>query len=447
MFKGVIVSVLAAFAPHFTKPTWKNLQPLIAGAILCRGPRRITSILRIMGLANEVNFSKYHRVLSHARWNGLALSKILLGLLIQILPDSWPVLIAVDETLERRKGKRIKAKGIYRDAVRSSQSKTITCFGLKWECMMLIAPLPWCKRPWALPFLTVLSPSKKANEKAGRRHKTSIDWTRQMVMLVSRWLKRPWILLGDGAYACMDLAWLCVKQYVTLVSRLRLDAQLFDFPEPVPEGRRGRKPVKGKRIYLKDLLNDPTQIWQTLTVNWYGGEQKIIECLTLICLWYQAGKPPLPICVVLIKTPDGKNDAEAFFSTDINNLPAKIINWFVLRWNIEVTFEETRAHLGVETQRQWSDNAIKRTTPSLMALYSILTLIALKMNSIKALVVQETTSWYDKQGELTFTDVIFTVRKEIWSKRYLRKSANDDDFIKFSDQDIDRLIYHLSLAA
>ena len=137
-----IITVLAAFSSQFTQPTWNNLQTLYLGAILCRGPRRVSSVLRIMGLAHEINFSKYHRVLSHARWNGLALSKILLGLLIQILPASWPILIAVDETLERRKGKKIKAKGVYRDAVRSSQSKVITSFGLKWECMMLIVPLP-----------------------------------------------------------------------------------------------------------------------------------------------------------------------------------------------------------------------------------------------------------------------------------------------------------------
>jgi hypothetical protein len=447
MLTGVIVSVLAVFAPHFTKPTWNNLQTLFIGAVLCRGPRRITSILRVMDLMHEKNFSKYHRILSYAKWNGLALSKILLGLLIQVVPASWSILIAVDETLERRKGKKIKAKGVYRDAVRSSQSKIITCFGLKWECMMLIVPLPWCKRPWALPFLTVLSPSKKANEKAGRRHKTSIDWTRQMMVLVSRWIKRPWILLGDGAYACMDLAWSCVKQKVTLISRFRLDAQLFEFPKPVPEGTRGRRPVKGKRINLKNLLSDPTQIWQTHTVNWYGGEQKIIECLTFVCLWYHAGEPPLPVRIVLVKTPDGKNVAETFFSTDINNLPVQIINWFVLRWNIEVTFEETRAHLGVETQRQWSDNAIQRTTPLLMALYSILILIAIKMSKIKNLIVHETTSWYDKQGELTFIDIIAIVRREIWSKRYFQKSPNNDDFVKLSEQDIGNLIYQLSLAA
>ena len=232
-----------------------------------------------------------------------------------------------------------------------------------------------------------------------------------------------------------------------LLSRLRLDAQLFEFPEAVPLGKRGRKPVKGKRINLKALLNDSTQTWQSLTFNWYGGEQKKIECLSFICLWYHAGKLPLTVRIVLVKTPNGKNIAETFFSTNVNNSPLQIINWFVLPWNIEVTFEETRSHLGVETQRQWSDNAIQRTTPSLMALYSVLTLIAIKMNKIKPLVVHEITSWYDKKGELTFSDIIVIVRRSIWSKRYFYQSAKNDDIVKFDGEDIDHLLYQLSLAA
>lgn len=441
-----IIAILAAFAPQFTRPTWKNIQTLFLGAVLCRGARRVTSILRVMGLKNERNFSKFHRILSHARWNGLALSKILLGLLIAVLPSSWPILIAVDETLERRQGKKIKAKGAYRDAVRSSQSKVVISFGLKWECMMLIVPLPWCNRPWALPFLTVLAPSKKANEKAGKRHKTSIDWTRQMVKQVSKWLNRPWVLIGDGAYACMDLARNCIKTNVALVSRLRLDAQLFQSPVFSPK-KLGRPPVKGEHINLRGLLNDSTQNWQSLTVNWYGGEQKILECLSFVCLWYHAGELPVELRVVLVKTPGGKNEAETFFSTDINHSALQVVNWFILRWNIEVTFFEARAHLGVETQRQWSDNAIQRSTPLLMGIYSLLTLIALKMNELKKLSANEMTAWYDKQGELTFADIIILVRRCIWSKRYFSIPANQDDFVKLREQELDDLIYQISLAA
>ncbi|MDQ5884258.1 MAG: hypothetical protein QG556_597, partial [Pseudomonadota bacterium] len=108
-----ILAVLTAFSSEFSRPTLKNIQILLIGAILCRGPRRISSILRVMGLASEINFSKYHHVLSRATWDGLMLAKIMLGLLIRLLPASWPVLVAVDETLERRRGKKIKAKGLY----------------------------------------------------------------------------------------------------------------------------------------------------------------------------------------------------------------------------------------------------------------------------------------------------------------------------------------------
>lgn len=441
-----ILAVLAAFSSEFTRPTLKNIKILLIGAILCRGPRRISSVLRVMGLATEGNFSKYHHVLSRARWDGLMLAKIMLGLLIKLLPESWPILIAVDETLERRRGRKIKAKGLYRDAVASSQSNVVTSYGLKWECMMLIVPLPWCKRPWALPFLTVLAPSKKSNEAAGRRHKTSLDWTRQMVCFISRCVKRHWVLVGDGAYACMDLARTCIKLQVALISRLRLDAQLFEFPV-FEKKKLGRKPIKGKRIQLKELLTDPKQSWQQETVNWYGGETRQIEYLTFICLWYHAGFFPVTLRIVLVKTPGGKNEAEAFFSTDLNLKPTQIIQYFVLRWNIEVTFEETRAHLGVETQRQWSDKAIARTTPLLMGLFSFVTLVALKIHQLKPLISMDKASWYDKKGELTFSDIIAVVKRSIWTNKYFSKSPDSLDFNKYNDETINSLIYQLSRAA
>lgn len=441
-----ILAVLAAFSSEFSRPTLKNIKILLVGAILCRGPRRISSVLRVMGLASEGNFSKYHHVLSRAKWDGLMLAKIMLGMLIKLLPDSWPILIAVDETLERRRGRKIKAKGLYRDAVQSSQSNVVTSYGLKWECMVLIVPMPWCNRPWALPFLTVLAPSKRSNEAAGRRHKTSLDWTRQMTCVISRWLKRHWILVGDGAYACMDLALTCIRLNVALISRLRLDAQLFEFPV-FEKKKLGRKPIKGKRIQLKELLNDSKQAWQKDRVDWYGGETRQLEYLTFTCLWYHAGFTPVTLRIVLVKTPGGKNEAEAFFSTDINLTPTKIIRYFVLRWNIEVTFEETRAHLGIETQRQWSDKAIARTTPLLMGLFSFVTLVALKMHQLKPLISMEKASWYDKKGELTFSDIIAVVKRSIWANKYFSKSPDSLDFDKYNDQTINSLIYQLSRAA
>jgi hypothetical protein len=153
---------------------------------------------------------------------------------------------------------------------------------------------------------------------------------------------------------------------------------------------------------------------------------------------------------VLVKTPGGKNEAETFFSTDITNSPMQIIEWFVLRWNIEVTFAETRAHLGIETQRQWSDKAIARTTPMLMVLLSILVLVAVKMDETKKLLVHETTSWYDKKGELTLADIIMIIRKSIWVKMYFSTSKNHEnnmDSLKITEKNANLLIYQLALAA
>ena len=151
-----------------------------------------------------------------------------------------------------------------------------------------------------------------------------------------------------------------------------------------------------------------------------------------------------------LKHRGGKNKAEAFFSTNLANSPTHIIEWFVLRWNIEVTFEETRAHLGIETQRQWSDQAIARTTPLLMALLSILVLVAIKIQETKKLVVQETTSWYDKKGELTLVDIIMVIRRSIWVKMYFSMSKNHEkntDSLKITEKNANLLIYQLALAA
>ena len=159
-----IIAVWAPFAALFTQPVWHHVQVLWMGAVLCRGPRTVASVLRVMGLGGERRFEKYHRVLSRARWSGLQGARILLGLLIMLLPPWIPVEIVVDETIERRKGVRIKAKGRYRDAVRSTKGTVVKCYGLKWISLMLLVPLPWSPRPWALPFLTLLAPSERANQ-------------------------------------------------------------------------------------------------------------------------------------------------------------------------------------------------------------------------------------------------------------------------------------------
>lgn len=442
-----IIHVLEYFSPVFSNRIWTNVLILLIGAVLCRKERTVAAILRVMGLGNEPHFVNYHRVLNKASWSGLKAAMILLGLLVALVPMPCPIIIGIDDTIERRKGEKIKAKGCYRDPVRSTEKYVIRCFGLKWLSMMLIVPVPWSERCWALPFLTVLAPSEKANEEAGRRHKTTVDWATQMIKQVRRWLKeRSIILVGDGTFACIGFAHECIQLGVTLISRLRLDARLFDFPGQEVPGKKGPKPSKGKRLpKLEGLVDDPKQTWGEADVKWYGGVIKHISFLTGVCLWHTPGEKPVLIRWVLVKDPAGKSRPEAFFSTDTELTPVQIVEYFVLRWSVEVTYEESRRHLGMETQRQWSDKAIVRSTPVLLGLFSIVSLIALRLVSQGKELAPQTTAWYKKEW-VTFSDVLTFVRRHIWMSKYDNSTYNAR-YVLIPIQEWEALLDSLAMAA
>src|SRR5712692_7692564 len=242
-----MIVLLAPFAQLFSERVWLHAQVLVPGAMLAPGKRTVTSCLRVMGLAWERRFTNYHRVLSRASWSALQASQILLGVLVLVLvPPGAAIVLGADDTVERRSGRQSKAKGCYRDAVRSSRKHVVRCFGLKWVSMMLLVPVPWARRVWALPFLTARCwPAKSPHQ---RRHKTSVDWVRQMLKQVRRWLpERLLVLVVDGGFAAVALALACRESQVVMVSRLRLDAALYQPPVPQSPRKRGRKPTKGQR--------------------------------------------------------------------------------------------------------------------------------------------------------------------------------------------------------
>ena len=198
-------TILTAFAGLFSKRVWQHVQILLLGAILAPGQRTVTAILRIMGLSGEKNFENFHRVLNRAIWSSREASRVLLGLLVATLAILGPVVLGLDDTIERRRGAKIKAKGIYRDPVRSSHSHFVKASGLRWLSLMLLAPIPWAKRVWALPFLTVLVPSERYYEKRQRAHKKLTDWARQVLLQVRRWLPgRKLVVVMDAGYAAID---------------------------------------------------------------------------------------------------------------------------------------------------------------------------------------------------------------------------------------------------
>ena len=405
------------FRPFFSKRVWKLAIVLTVGAILAPGKRTVTAALRIMGLSQERHFQNYHRVLNRAVWSNLAISAVLLRLLLKTFLPSGPVVIGIDETIERRRGEKIKAKGIYRDPVRSSKSHFVKTSGLRWIGMMLLVHIPWAKRIWGLPFLTVLAPSERYYESKSRGHKKLTDWARQMGMQVRRWLpKRKIVIVADSSYAVLALldSLLTLPEPVYMVTQLRLDAALYE-PAPVRKtGKVGRPRKKGQRLpRLSDVLANEQTIWQKITVdNWYGQGPTQVEISSDTAVWYHNGMPAVPIRWVLIRDPKGRFKTRALLCTDQSAAPVQILKWFVRRWQVEVTFQEVRTHLGVETQRQWSDKAIARTTPILMGLFSWVTLLAHQSQSSGQLPVRQ-AAWYAKTTP-TFSDAIGVVRSQIW---------------------------------
>ena len=426
-FAGIIL----AFAPLFVHRSWRHAQVLLMGAILAPGRRTVTSLLRITGRSHERHFVNYHRVLSRAAWCPRAGARILLGLLIDAFAPIGPVVMALDDTVERRWGRRIKARGIYRDPVRSSDAHFVKTSGLRWMSLMLLAPVPWAGRVWALPFVTTLVPSERSCCEQGRRHKTLIDVGRQLALQARRWLPdRDLVLVADSGFAALLFLDAMRRAGITAITRLRLDAALYDPAPPRPPGTLGRPRKKGARLpTLSDVLADEGTLWQSLHVpGWYGAGERMIEITSATAVWRHAGLPVVPIRWVLIRDPQNRFAPQALLCTDPARDPAQIVGWFARRWQVEVTFQEARAHLGVETQRQWSDKAIARTTPCLLALFSIVTLLAGQLPAHQRRRVAA-TAWYTKSRP-TFSDALAAVRREIWREQALATSPRRPDQTK-----------------
>ena len=237
-----MIPLLLALAPLFSAQVFPYVPTLVVGGILAPGKRTVTAILRVMELSQCRRFQNFHRVLDRARWSSYTAAGILLRLLVAMFAPDGPVLCGIDEHLERRKGQKIAPKGIYWDAARSSKKYLTKASGLRWMAMMLLVPIPWAGRVWALPFLSVLAPSERYHQERQRPHKTLARWAGQMIRQVARWLSgRPLIVAADSAYAVLELLdeVIHLPRPVTMVTRLRLDAALY---EPAPP--RSRMPSR-----------------------------------------------------------------------------------------------------------------------------------------------------------------------------------------------------------
>ncbi len=291
-------SVIGVFAPVFSRPVWQHVKVLLTGAVLAPSQRTVTAILRIMGRSAAPDFQTYHRVLNRAVWSPLTASRLLIRLLVAVFLPRGVVVFGLDDTIERRRGDQITAKGIYRDPVRSSHAHVVKASGLRWLACMVLVPLSWADRVWALPFLTALCPSERFYAQRGRRHQPLTARAWQMMRLVVRWLpRREIVFVADSSFAALEL----LDKVKTLprgsvITRLRLDAALYDPPPSRAPGTKGRPRLTGKRRpTLEAVLADEKTQWTSLLVEqWYGEEPRHVEVATDTTVWYPRGNPRSP---------------------------------------------------------------------------------------------------------------------------------------------------------
>lgn len=410
-----ILQIFLPFSKVFSnKRSWALASFLLVPLILAKGGRTICRLIRFAGLKGEKSFDKYHKLLNRANWDMLKGSKILLKSILNGYSAQNTVYVAIDEHLERRRGSKIKALGCYRDAVLSTNRHKVKSFGLKWMSVAVLKSFSWSKNIFALPFLTVLTRSQEGDRKIGKRHKSTTDWMCQIVKQVKRWLgDRRVVIINDGGLNSVEMALTTLKYSMHWITRLPCNARLYDFP-PVQTGR-GRPRVRGAQLEKPSVMLARDDLpWKKECVRWYGCVRKQVEYVTFTCIRYVDGFPPVPVRIVLLRDPLKQFESVALMgvSGDMSLQVIEMIEQFVGRWNLEVTFREAREHLGIETQRQWSDKAIARTTPILFSLYSLILQVADRLNTQEP-IRPITAAWYQKNN-VTFSDALSLVRKKLW---------------------------------
>jgi hypothetical protein len=403
--------LLFALASAFTTPTFHRFTTLMAAAILTNGRRTVANLLRTLGGLAPGHRVSYQRVLSSAQWSGLQLACLLTHFLLQHLLPHGVVRLVGDDTVDGHKGKRVHGKARHRDPVRSTKSYTTWRYGHKWVVLSVLISFPFATRPWALPVLVDLYYSEEDNRKRNRLHRTPAQLMCRLLRLMLLWFpQRTFLFIGDSSYGTHEVARFVTRHRnrLTLISKLHPQANLFE--PPPPYSGKGRPRVKGRPL-PKPCHAVQTAARQRRTVAWYGGGRRRVEVVTRTGQWYKSGRGLVPLRWVFVHDLDGTHRDEYFFCTDPALSAQAIISHYTARWNIETTFQELRAHLGLETTRGWCARTVLRAAPCLFGLY---TGVALLYHALPQSQRFGAIRWPGKEG-VTFSDAQSAVRRWLWS--------------------------------
>jgi hypothetical protein len=436
--------VLAALLPELTRPTGLRFATLLAAALLTTGCHTVANLLRTLRHLGPGHPTDYRRVLSRAPWSGLALGCSLARLLLNTFAPDGPVVLVGDDTVDGHPGREVYGKARHRDPVRSTHTHTVWRYGHKWVVLAVLARLPFTTRPWALPVLVDLYRSTEDDKKRRRPHRTPAQLMCRLLRLaLMRIPGRCFIFVGDGGYGTHEVARFCRehRDRLTLVSKLHPEANLYE--PPPPYSGKGRPRIKGGRRPKPSQAVAAAKRLSRRRVGWYGGGSRRVGVLSGTGHWYKGGRGLVPIRWVFVRDPEGTHRDEYFFTTDLGLTPEAVVGHYAGRWNLETTFQESRAHLGFGTTRGRCQQTVLRAAPCLLGLYSVVALLyhALPERERSGLV-----QWPGKAG-LTFSDALCAVRRWLRSEAVLPQAGARGAFEKLPQPVRELLLTTLAPAA
>jgi len=427
-----------------TAPTAESFTVLVLGWILCHGRRTVSGVIRAAGPESSKSHDAYQNFFSKSQWSMEPLWETLFRLLVKVFvtagcisggsehPFLW---IAGDDTLGKHYGRKIWGAGLYRDAVRSTKKRTAYAWGLNWVVLAMIVKVPLLKERFiAMPIYARLNPkhveqeegqtvksrSRKskgrgkrkatAKGKGSKRKKTTVSIMQQMVQTVASWLPDArFIFCGDGAYACLAGH---LPSNVQLVSRMRRDAALYG-PPPPRTNRPGRPAEKGKRLPSPQKMAQRVgKRWETHDIEMYG---RIVErqLYTFNGLWHEVCADHL-VKIVIVRDPEGKDEDEYFFTTDLKMSAEGVVLCYTGRWAIEVAFRETKQYLGMDEPQARKKKAVLRITPFCLWLNSIIKVWFVLESRRNQPALPKNDPWYTHKDTISFQDMLGAIRLRFW---------------------------------
>jgi hypothetical protein len=410
--------LLGQFFQNFTKPGAEIFLRLMTGWVLCTCRRTITGILPFADPWAKRAHDAYHRFFPKARWSMAELWKLLAKILIQAFCRNGIITLALDDTLFHRSGRKVDGAGYWRDAVRSTHKNIVYAWGLNLVVLTLQIQPPWGGEPLGLPI------NMRVHRKNGP---TLIELAAQMIKQVRQWLpKRPFRVVADGFYATLAGK---EMEAVTIISRIKRNANLYDLPPKRRKKRRGRPRTRGKRLAKLEKMAAHIQNWRTVAFRQRGKTVKRLV-YTRVVLWYTVSRKP--ILLVISRDPNGKEKDDFFFTTNVTMAAAKVLECYNDRWAIEDTFKNTKQLLGGQQPQTFKGKGPERAAGLSLWLYSVVWLWYLGQNSTQRYFMVQ--PWYRQKIHPSFADAIACLRRRLWGERIncmFGKSAVHDKKFKF----------------